>query len=925
MSLRFRLILLVMLPSIPLFALSIYTTERLRGSAVDNAVPRLTTLSLLAATELRAAVDGGENLLSTLAQIPGIASGNPAACKRAFDELLGDNSRFGALFVTDREGRVLCHSAPLANPVSYADRGYFRRARETGRFAVGEPVIGRLTGKPLLGIAYPMKDSDGDFGGIVAAGLDLRWFGDHFIESNRQTHVTFGLWSGDGTILYRYPEPDRWLGKRVEDAGITRAVLARNEETIVFDADGVSGGPTLYAVTGTERWSASRMAVSAGIARDELQAPANAIFRRNLLLSGIVFILALVAAILLGEVSIRRRAVALAKAARRMASGDFSVRSGLRESRDELGRLAGSFDQMAVALDRGSRTLKVISACNQALVRARDEESLLRELCRIVVEYGGYRACWVGYPLKDEQRSVEFMAQHGVALDALVARHLSWGDVEGGRGPVGRAIREAVPVVIRDIDLDVGDGSSRDFARAEGYCAYAAIPIRARGEVLGVLGIGAAERGRFDEAEVALLLDLADDLGFGIQALRDRAALDQHAARLEELVGRRTEELESANAFLDSIIENIPNMIFVKDAATLSFVRLNRAGEELLGYDRSELIGKGDWDIFTPDQARAFTRRDREVLAGGRVVEIEDEPIQTRHRGIRRLHTKKLPVFDESRRVRYLMSISEDITERKERENEVLALNAVLAQRAAQLAEANRELEAFSYSVSHDLRAPLRHIQGYVELLTATAAGQLPEKALRYLQVITDAAGEMSELIDDLLAFSRTARTEIHRTNVAMDSLVRQCIKALEMQVRGRNIEWRIGPLPVVHGDAALLRQVWANLLGNAVKYTRPRDPAVIEVGVVEAENAPRVFFVRDNGVGFDMKHTRQLFGVFQRLHRADEFEGTGIGLATVQRVVSRHGGRIWARAAPDQGATFSFTLGAGTVPDADAFDRRHT
>ncbi len=245
----------------------------------------------------------------------------------------------------------------------------------------------------------------------------------------------------------------------------------------------------------------------------------------------------------------------------------------------------------------------------------------------------------------------------------------------------------------------------------------------------------------------------------------------------------------------------------------------------------------------------------------------------------------------------------------RERNREILALNSALAQRAAEVEAANRELEAFSYSVSHDLRAPLRHIDGYLEMLMDESADDLPESARHNLEVIGDSSRRMSALIDDLLAFSRMGRTELRVHRVELDALVREVIENLEMATRGRTIEWKIDPLPAVAGDPAMLRQVYANLLGNAVKYTEPRSVARIEVGSMGEESGRRVFFVRDNGVGFDMKYYSRLFGIFQRLHRAREFEGTGIGLANVRRIIERHGGRVWAEAEPDRGATFFFTL----------------
>ena len=256
-----------------------------------------------------------------------------------------------------------------------------------------------------------------------------------------------------------------------------------------------------------------------------------------------------------------------------------------------------------------------------------------------------------------------------------------------------------------------------------------------------------------------------------------------------------------------------------------------------------------------------------------------------------------------------VVGINVDITERKEAEGRIAALNSDLAERAAQLAEANKELESFSYSVSHDLRAPLRHVHGYVEMLKKTTEGQLPDKAQRYLSIISDASVEMGQLIDDLLAFSRMSRAEMWKTAVNLNRTVEEILQGLDLEIGERNIVWKISPLPAAMADPVMIKQVFSNLIGNALKYSRERDPAEIEVGCAGEENGRRIYFVRDNGAGFDMRYAHKLFGVFQRLHGADEFEGTGIGLATVRRILTRHGDRVWAEGVPDKGATFYFTL----------------
>jgi PAS domain S-box-containing protein len=264
---------------------------------------------------------------------------------------------------------------------------------------------------------------------------------------------------------------------------------------------------------------------------------------------------------------------------------------------------------------------------------------------------------------------------------------------------------------------------------------------------------------------------------------------------------------------------------------------------------------------------------------------------------------------DQQGAPRRMLGVVMDITKRKQAEEQIAQLNTDLQLHAVELAEANKELESFSYSVSHDLRAPLRHVQGYVEMLQRATEGQLAEQAQRYVKTIREASVEMGQLIDDLLAFSRMGRNEMRESRVPLDEVVQTTIRGLEMATTGRNIVWQTAPLPPVVGDPSLLKQVLTNLIGNAVKYSRMRDPGRIEIGCAGEEDGRIILFVRDNGAGFDMRYTHKLFGVFQRLHRAEEFEGTGIGLATVRRIVARHGGRVWAEGAVNQGATFYFTL----------------
>ncbi len=384
-----------------------------------------------------------------------------------------------------------------------------------------------------------------------------------------------------------------------------------------------------------------------------------------------------------------------------------------------------------------------------------------------------------------------------------------------------------------------------------------------------------------------------------------------------EMSARRVAEnhLRQSNQFLDSLIDNLPLMVVLKDAATLKVARHNRAFERLLGYRPEELAGKTPHELFSAPEAELIAATDREALQSGRLVEIPEQSILIPRLGTRTFYTMKMPIGVPDSGPQYLLTILVDITERKLAEQLVRELNTALQTKADQLETTNKELESFSYSVSHDLRAPLRAIDGFAMMIEEDCAERLDAEGRRYLSVIRENSKRMGSLIDDLLAFSRLGRLPVVTREVNMESLVREVIEAVLGSHAGAAPAIDVGALPFAHADPALLRQVWTNLIANAVKYSgHAARPHILISG--ECNGAENCYSVRDNGVGFDMRYVDKLFGVFQRLHRADEFSGTGVGLAIVHRVVTRHGGRVWAEGEPGRGAVFSFALPARAAHD---------
>ena len=432
-----------------------------------------------------------------------------------------------------------------------------------------------------------------------------------------------------------------------------------------------------------------------------------------------------------------------------------------------------------IELRRLNRALRALSRCTDAVVRAGEEQTLLRQVCEIVVQEGGYPLAWVGYAEDDEEKTVRPVAVAGRGADYVRNARITWADTERGRGPTGLCIRSGVPSYIPQITLDPRFAPWREEAERHGYASSLSISLLEGGRSFGALNIYAPEPHAFEGEEYALMLELAGTLAHGVLALRAHQERDRAAA-----------ELQGLNASLEQRV----------------------------------------------------------------------------------------------------------------------------AQRTAELAASTEEMESFSYSVSHDLRAPLRHIDGFSKVLLEEYGDRLDDVGRHYLERVRQGTQRMGQLVDDLLNLSRLGRCALELQRTPLGPLVQELVDEMQPDAAGRQVEWRVGALPVASCDRRLIRQVLFNLLSNALKFTRGREPAIIEIGLRGTE-----IFVRDNGVGFDPQYAGKLFGVFQRLHRSEDFPGTGVGLATVRRILHKHGGDIRGESAPDAGATFYFTLGitepAGAAP----------
>ena len=542
-------------------------------------------------------------------------------------------------------------------------------------------------------------------------------------------------------------------------------------------------------------------------------------------------------------------------------------------------------EQASAELLKVNRALKAHGKSDQALMRADAETEFLDAVCRIVVEDCGHAMVWVGLAEEDEARTVRPVAQAAFEAGYLETLEITWADTERGRGPTGTAIRTGQPSRCGNMLTDPGFAPWRAEAIKRGYASSLVLPLLAEGRAFGAMTIYSKQPDGFSDDEVRLLTELADDLAYGITALRLRAA----KARAEE-AQRQSEERYR------SLVELSPEALFVNRTGRI--VLVNPAALQLFGASSAEqLLGKSPFEVLHPDCHAMMRERITQVLAGQRVPFLEEKVIRL-DGAVVDVEVVAAPVMDQGERA--IQVLLRDITQRKQAQ-------AALQKTTEDLTRSNRDLEQFAYVASHDLQEPLRAVGGYVKLLQLRFPDKLDAKAQGYIAGAFEGATRMEQLIRDLLAFSRVGTRGDPFVPTDLEDALRQALRNLEVSLTSTQATVAHDPLPTLPVDATQIMQLFQNLVGNALKF-HGEQPPNIHIGA-QRQDGRWVFWVRDNGIGIEPQYYEKIFQIFQRLHTRKDYPGTGIGLAICKRIVERHSGTIWVESQPGQGSTFYFSL----------------
>ncbi|MBM2844630.1 MAG: domain S-box [Anaerolineales bacterium] len=898
-SLRARLLLLVLLVAFPVTLLWGFSALQIRQQALLDAESFVLQAARGAVREHEALAQGARQLLPALAANHAVVALDGPACSSEFAALLSQYPFYANFGAMDVDGLIFCSALPFTPPIDSSDRFYFQRAMASGGFAIGEFQIGRITGIPTVNFGYPAFDADGTIVAVVFAALDLSWVNDLAAASELP----------NGTVLARYPDPEAWVGKAAPEAEVVEVALAAGGETSA-EARGLDGVDKVYGIiplAGEE--PASQVYLTVGIPVDQVFAPVMAVERGQLLGLLVATAFAAAGAWLVGERMVVRRVDAIVRATREIALGHLAARTGVPAGEDELARLAREFDKMADQLEaresalldattelrRVNRALLMLSACNQVLIRATDENSMVRQISETIVGQGGFRLAWVGMAEPESQQKLRILGRAGAATAYLDEIPLTWSEDPSRQGPGATAIRTGEITIVRDIWTAEVDPEWRRLASKYGFASAIGLPLHRGERTIGALSLYAGEPEAFDPEELRLLTELADDLSFGLEALSRNAERQRAQADVVRL-----------EAFHRGIVENVAEGITLFDTTGhLTFA--NSGAEALLGFGPGELLGRHWKDLVQVDEhTAAEQRRDRRGRGDvdrfeATLIRKDGQPVQAR--------ISATTLFEDGKPSGSLSVFNDVTTERK-------------YQRRAELQERLAAVGQLAAGIAHDFNNIVGAIILFGEIL---GFGPRPHPA----HCGTGPPGGRTHPANPRL------RAQVDRRTAADGPA------ALPARVRapGRADPARANRCPHrgrrrrVHRQRRP-RKTAAGLAQPDIERSRrhPRGrghqlPALPTggAGEVRADAPPYrdmrtgswiLLSVSDTGTGIPLEVLPHIFEPFYTTKSIGE--GTGLGLSQVYGIIKQHDGYIDVQSTPGQGTTFLIYFPAISAPDSE-------
>ena len=872
-GLRAALALLVLIAIAPVFGVVVQASLAEQRGRVERAEASLRAVVELGAAQQERFIDGARQLLAAIAYSPPVYGDDVQACAAYMRRLQQQyTDAYGTFGLLDAQGGLTCRASPPPAPVNSKDRMFFRTAVQTGRFSVGDFTVSRASGKPVLTFGLPVYRDEArqSLRGVAYVALDVGQADEQLRKLSLAPEMTLLVADGNAVVIAATGARAVAVGSVLPEMFLRRAV-AQGQPRLEREAD-ADGAEWIYAVQAVGRAEEGRLYVAALMSSDDVLAPATQRLYQQLGALALITLLGAAAAWLFGD------RVVVRPVARMLRRVDALRREELR-------------------LDTPTQA--------RGLLELRELDERFQEMARTIAERSVQR----------DGAMAEMVAQKN--LLESVFESMAEGVLVVGRG--GRFIH--MNAAARRIMPGLAEINRRsDAARAPAPSDWGIFQLD------GITPLAPRDRPTL-RALAGENLDNFRYLIRGPLSGGPEKIIQGHSRTLNSPEGERdgavlvfsdiTAAYRAEQALKDSerryrtLFEANPHPMWVYDVGSLKFLTVNDAAVAHYGYSRAEFLAMTIMDIRPVEDIGHLTH----AIQQGEAVHV---PAPWRHR----LRDGRLIYVEiSSHTLDYggrpaRMVLAHDITQSRLAQQALEQVNETLerrvAERTRELALSNRELESFAYSVSHDLRAPLQVIDGFGRALLSQHAQALDRQARHYLERIRENTRQMGELIDDLLSLARVTRTELRTETVNLAPKAAQTIERLRQRFPDRDVAVEIDEDIRCSGDARLLAVVLENLIENAWKFTGRTPGARIRIGRKAGEDGDTVIYVADNGAGFDMAYSAKLFNAFQRLHASSEFEGTGIGLATVHRIVTRHGGRVWAESRPGEGAVFQFTLKSG-------------